>query len=164
MLFTHKGLSGPAILNISLYWEMGDRIVINLLPDLDAEEFFAARRQSKVEFKNLLSMHMPRRLSRRLCTAYVKSLPINQYNDKELCSILHFLHNWELTPAGTEGYSLAEVTAGGVDTKELSSRTMESVKVPGLYFIGEVVDVTGQLGGYNLHWAWASGHAAGEYV
>jgi predicted flavoprotein YhiN len=113
---------------------------------------------------NLLAELFPRRFSRTWCDLHVSSKPLCQYTDKELVGIAGGLHNWEVKPKGTQGYVKAEVTVGGVDTDELSSKTMESRKVPGLYFIGEVIDVTGELGGYNLHWAWASGYVAGQYV
>ena len=114
--------------------------------------------------KNLLSGLLPGRFAQTLCELYIQSKPMNQYTDRELRMIAGKLCNWTVRPARTEGYKNAEVTVGGVDTDELSSKTMEAKKVPGLYFIGEVIDVTGQLGGYNLHWAWASGYAAGQYV
>jgi len=164
ILFTHRGLSGPAILNISLYWNIGDKLNINLLPDSDIHEIFLTKRQSKIKLSNLLSQYFPDRFSRAFCNAYTESKPLNQYTEKELQNIAHQIHNWKIQPSGTEGFKKAEVTLGGIDTKELSSKTMESRQVPGLYFTGEVVDVTGQLGGYNLHWAWASGYAAGQYV
>ncbi len=164
VLFTHKGLSGPAILQISSYWNPGDVININLLPDTDAYELFMARRQGRMEMHNLLSEFLPRRFAHKWCEMYIQSKPLNQYSDKELKVIAQQIHNWTVKPAGTEGYKTAEVTLGGIDTDELSSKTMEAKKASGLYFIGEVVDVTGQLGGYNLHWAWASGFAAGQYV
>ncbi len=164
ILFTHSGLSGPAILQISSYWEKGDSISVNLLPERDVFKLIMSSRSSKILIKNLLSGLLPKRFAHTWCDLYIKSLPLNQYSEKELRGIVHLLQNWTIQPAGTEGYEKAEVTLGGVDTDELSSKTMESKKVPGLYFIGEVVDITGQLGGYNLHWAWASGHAAGQYV
>lgn len=164
LLFTHKGISGPAILQASSYWQEGKEIVVNLLPDLDAHSIFISNRQSRIEMKNLLAGYLPKRFSHRWCEFYLPSKPINQYNDKELLEASRLFQSWSIRPAGTEGYSTAEVTAGGVDTDELSSKTMKAKKVPGLYFIGEVVDVTGHLGGYNLHWAWASGWAAGQYV
>ncbi|HET6513670.1 MAG TPA: NAD(P)/FAD-dependent oxidoreductase [Thermodesulfovibrionales bacterium] len=165
ILFTHRGMSGPAILQISLYWERGDSILIDLLPERDANELFTARRKSRTEMRNLLAGFLPKRFVERwLDFSTIRSKPICQYAEKELRSIAHQLHNWEVRPAGTEGYEKAEVTSGGVSTDELSSKTMEARKVHGLFFIGEVVDVTGQLGGYNLHWAWASGYAAGQYA
>ena len=164
VLFTHRGLSGPAILQVSSYWNEGDAIVFNLLPDIDAYEFLVSKRQARTEMKNVLSEHLPARFAGKWCGMNIQSKPLYQYNEKELRDIAHKLHNWELRPAGTEGYKIAEVTLGGIGTNELSSKTMESKKIKGLYFTGEVIDVTGQLGGYNLHWAWASGHVAGQYA
>ena len=164
ILFTHKGLSGPAALQISSFWAKGDVITIDLLPDLDVFHFFIARHKSRMEMRNLLSGILPERFIRKWCDLYIVSKPLNQYTVRELENISRQLHNWEITPAGTEGYGKAEVTVGGVDTAELSSKTMETKNVPGLYFVGEVLDVTGQLGGYNLQWAWASGYAAGQYA
>src|SRR3990172_9034834 len=164
IIFTHRGLSGPAVLQISSYWNPGEEIVINLLPGLDAYEFFMAKRQGRMEMRNLLSEFLPKRLAKIWCELYIQSKPVNQYSDKELVVIARQIHSWTIIPAGTEGYDTAEVTLGGVDTDELSSKTMEAKKVPGLYFTGEVIDVTGQLGGYNLHSALASGYAAGQYV
>ncbi len=162
ILFTHRGLSGPAILQVSSSWTPGERIVIDLLPDIDIYAVFQKKRSSKVEMQNLLAAYFPKRFAQAWCERYIISKPLNHYSDKDLRMIAEKLHAWELAPAGTEGYKVAEVTVGGVDTRELSSKTMEARTAPGLYFIGEVVDVTGELGGYNLHWAWASGHAAGE--
>ncbi|HBG93661.1 MAG: hypothetical protein A2X54_06060 [Nitrospirae bacterium GWF2_44_13] len=164
ILFTHRGLSGPAILQSSSYWENGKEILINLLPDIDAHSIFLSNRQSRVEMKNLLSRYLPKRFAHKWCEFYLPSKPLCQYNDKELLNASRFVHGWIIKPAGTEGYGTAEVTRGGVDTGELSSKTMEAKKGQGLYFIGEVVDVTGHLGGYNFHWAWASGWAAGQYA
>ncbi len=164
ILFTHRGLSGPAALQASLYWSSGAPLLIDLLPGTDILGVFLARRQSKRELRNLLAEYFPKRFSQIWCDLRGAAKPLDQTSDKELKDIANALHGWELIPKGTEGYKTAEVTAGGVDTDELSSRTMESKKVPGLYFIGEVVDVTGELGGYNLHWAWASGHAAGQHA
>jgi predicted Rossmann fold flavoprotein len=164
ILFTHTGLSGPAILQTSLYWKSGDTITIDLLPGLDALEIFMEESKSRMEMHTLLSRYFPKRLSRMFCSSYLISRPLYRYNQKELEDIARRLHQWSLRPAGTAGYAQAEVTVGGIDTKELSSKTFESKKVAGLYFIGEVLDVTGQLGGFNLHWAWASGSAAGHYV
>ncbi len=166
VLFTHRGLSGPAVLQISSYWKEGDAIVIDLLPEIDIYGIFVSRQlaRSKIDMHNLLSEYLPSRLAKVWCASKIQSKPVNQYNDKELKSIVHQTHNWEIRPESTENYMTAEVTLGGVDTDELSSRTMESKKIKGLYFTGEVIDVTGQLGGYNLHWAWASGFAAGQFV
>ncbi|MBI4686646.1 MAG: NAD(P)/FAD-dependent oxidoreductase [Nitrospirae bacterium] len=163
-LFTHKGLSGPVILQASSYWRQGEEIIINLLPGLDARGLFSSNRQSRMEMKTLLAQYIPKRLAHRWCELYLPSKPLYQYNDKELLHASLRLHGWTIRPAGTEGYGKAEGTRGGVDTDELSSKSMEARKVQGLYFIGEVIDVTGHLGGYNLHWAWASGCAAGQYA
>ena len=164
ILFTHRGLSGPAVLQISSYWNQGDSIIINLLPAIDAYELFVAKRQSKMEMKNFLPQYLPKRFIQKWCDLYIQPKPICQYTDRELNKIARQLQLWEIKPAGTEGYKKAEVTLGGIDTDELSSKTMGAKKVAGLYFIGEAVDVTGQLGGYNLHWARASGYAAGQYA
>jgi hypothetical protein len=164
ILFTHRGLSGPAILQVSLYREKSDTINIDLLPGIHALEIFMTKRESKTELVNLLSGFFPKRFARAWCDLSFESKPMHQYSLKELKDIASRLHSWEVRPAGTEGFHKAEVTRGGVDTDELSSKTMEAKKVPGLFFVGEVVDVTGQLGGYNLHWAWASGFVAGQYV
>jgi predicted Rossmann fold flavoprotein len=166
MLFTHRGLSGPVILQISSYWRPGDEIVINLFPDLDLYEHLAGMKQShpKMEIKNILSESLPKKLAHRLCEVWGYEGVINQFSEKKLEYIAEQLQSWHIKPSGTEGYKTAEVTMGGVDTDELSSKTMESKKVPGLFFIGEVVDVTGQLGGYNFQWAWASAWAAGQVV
>ena len=166
LLFTHKGLSGPAILQVSSYWKEGDAIVIDLLPEIDIFSIFLGKQQSKskVDIHNLLSEYLPTRFAKIWFAQNFVSKPVNQYNEKELHSIAHQIHNWKVIPRSTEDYRTAEVTLGGIDTDELSSKTMESKKVKGLYFTGEVIDVTGQLGGYNLHWAWASGFVAGQYV
>ena len=147
MLFTHRGLSGPAILQISSYWQPGQEISIDLLPGLDAVQFLKERRhlRPKAELKTLLAEVMPQRLAEVLAMGDTTAL-----------------NDWRITPTGTEGYAKAEVTVGGVDTDGLSSKTMEARKVPGLYVIGEAVDVTGWLGGYNFQWAWSSGWAAGD--
>ena len=151
-------------LQASLSWMPGDLLTIDLLPDTDILGAFMARRRSRIELRNLLASYLPKRFAEAWCDQMKISKPIDQTSDKELKAIAEGLHAWNVLPKGTEGYATAEVTAGGVDTDELSSKTMEAKKVPGLYFIGEVVDVTGELGGYNLHWAWASGFAAGQYA
>nr|WP_284733889.1 MULTISPECIES: NAD(P)/FAD-dependent oxidoreductase [unclassified Dyella] len=163
MLFTHRGVSGPAILQISSYWQAGDDLRIDLLPDRDAAGWLHAQRNARpaMELKNVLGDLLPRRLAQRLCELWFESRPMKQYRPAELDAIAAQLRDWPLVASGTEGYRTAEVTLGGVDTDGLSSSTMQSKLVPGLYFIGEVVDVTGWLGGYNFQWAWASGHAAG---
>ena len=166
MLITHRGVSGPAILQISSYWRPGDDLRLDLLPQADA---FAAlkdlqARRPAAELRTVLADVLPKRFAERLCEVWFESRPIKQFNDPELRAIATQLQDWPLVASGTEGYRTAEVTLGGVDTDELSSSTMQSKRVPGLYFIGEVVDVTGWLGGYNFQWAWASGHAAGVAV
>ena len=164
LLFTHRGLSGPAILQISTYWNAGETLRIDLFPNLDLIEFLQLRKKSgeKSELKNLLAQFLPKRFLERWLELHFPSRPLNQIPDKELAELAHRLHHWELFPDGTEGYEKAEVTRGGVDTGEVSSKTMESLKVQGLYFVGEVLDVTGHLGGFNFQWAWASGFAAGQ--
>ncbi len=164
ILFTHRGLSGPAILQISLYWNKGDTVTVDLLPGTDILALFLEGYDSRMEMKNFLSGFFPKRFAELWCDLHSGSKPMNRYSQKELRDIARLLHNWNILPEGTEGYRKAEVTVGGVDTSELSSQTMEARKVPGLYFTGEVVDVTGELGGFNLHWAWASGYAAGQYA
>lgn len=166
VLFTHRGLSGPAILQISSYWKKNDPIIIDLLPDIDLFGFFIEKQKNKnkTEMHNLLCEFLPARLAKNWCDLKIQSRPVNQYNEKELRMIAMQVHNWEIRPGSTEDHRTAEVTLGGVDTNELSSKTMGSSKVKGLFFTGEVVDVTGQLGGYNLHWAWASGFVAGQYA
>jgi len=164
ILFTHRGLSGPAILQISNYFAAGESFVANLLPDLDATALLLAQRQSGKELKTVLAQHMPARFTQAWCGRFADSRPMHRYSTEELTAIARRLEHWEIQPADTEGYSKAEVTVGGVDTGELSSKTLEARRVPGLYFVGEVVDVTGWLGGYNFQWAWASGHAAGQCV
>ncbi|NKF21314.1 NAD(P)/FAD-dependent oxidoreductase [Solimonas marina] len=164
LLFTHRGLSGPAILQISSYWHIRDALAIDWLPDLDAHDYLAEQQQAhpNAELRTALSAVLPTRFAQRLCERWLGSKPMKQYRPAELRELAARLHDWPIVASGTEGYRTAEVTLGGVDTRELSSSTMASRKLPGLYFIGEVVDVTGWLGGYNFQWAWASGHAAGE--
>ncbi len=160
ILFTHRGLSGPAILQISSYWREGKEFEIDLLPD--TEMIFPERSHQKIStgLANLL----PRRLADRWCEEYQFDYFVDQCTAEQMRSLEMLLHHWSITPQTTEGFSKAEVTAGGVDTDELSSKTMEAKKMNGLYFIGEVVDVTGWLGGYNFQWAWSSGWASGQYV
>jgi predicted Rossmann fold flavoprotein len=164
ILFTHRGLSGPAALQASLIWRPGASLNIDLLPETDILGVFFSRRQSKMEMRNLLAGYFPKRFAQVWCDSMMTAKSLNQTSDKELNQIANALHAWEIIPKGTEGFGTAEVTAGGVETDELSSKTMEAKNVSGLYFIGEVIDVTGELGGYNLHWAWASGYAAGQYA
>lgn len=165
ILFTHTGLSGPASLQASLYWNKNDSIKIDLLPQFDAEKWltrFKNSNHNKTELKNILSEKLPKRFAEKFAQMSNLNKPINQLNERQISEVAELLHAWTLQPAGTVGYRKAEVTRGGVDTKELSSQTMEAKKIPGLYFIGEVVDVTGWLGGYNFQWAWSSGYAAGQ--
>jgi len=167
LLITHRGLSGPAILQISSYWQPGEAIHIDLLPDLDAAALLLAHRHSASLLPNLLAQYLPRRFAQawsETIAAMQPLRPLQHYSERELQQIAAQLHDWQVTPSGTVGYKKAEVTLGGVDTRELSSKTMQTKKVPGLYFIGEVVDVTGHLGGFNFQWAWASGYAAGQFV
>ena len=164
LLFTHRGLSGPAILQISSYWEHAQPLHINLLPGCDMHELFAQERSSRMLLGNFLGQYLPKRFADAWCAQQADNKPLNQYSAKTLDEFAAGLHDWQITPTGTLGYGKAEVTCGGVDTRALSSKTMQANDVPGLYFIGEVVDVTGQLGGYNFQWAWASGYAAGQSV
>ncbi|WP_417788428.1 NAD(P)/FAD-dependent oxidoreductase [Stutzerimonas xanthomarina] len=166
ILFTHRGLSGPAILQVSSYWESGDAIEINLLPQSNLSEWLDEQRQERpnTELKTLLGELFTRKMAALLAEHWFVSKPLKQYSANELTMIAERLASWRLVPAGTEGYRTAEVTLGGVDTREVSSKTMESQKSPGLYFVGEVLDVTGHLGGFNFQWAWASGYAAAQYV
>jgi hypothetical protein len=161
MLFTHRGISGPAILQISSYWNGNDSIHINLAPDRNpAADLRERAARNPSNWKLLLREILPRRFADRWLEVY----PLKANSDRALADAEQQLHHWEIKPEGNEGYGKAEVTAGGVDTDELSAKTMESKKVPGLFFIGEVVDVTGQLGGFNFQWAWASGFCAGQSV
>jgi len=166
ILFTHRGLSGPAILQISSYWQAGEAIKVNLLPELDVEAFIKARqtKQPNIKLKNLLSEILPKRLIPALFEEEIIDKPLQELSQIRISDIAEQLQNWKIKPNGTEGYRTAEVTLGGVDCDELSSKTMESKKTKGLYFIGEVVDVTGWLGGYNFQWAWSSGWCAGQVV
>ena len=166
LLFTHRGLSGPAILQISSYWRPGDTIIIDLLPGVDVYEYLkeAKTSQPKKELRTALSQLMPTRLAQRIvkwldCDGRMAETP-----DKTLRKLAEAVNAWAVTPNGSEGERTAEVTVGGVGTKQLSSKTFEAESVPGLYFIGEVVDVTGHLGGFNFQWAWSSGHACGQFV
>ncbi len=164
MLVTHRGISGPSILQISSFWQPGDDLRLDLLPAHDIDGLFREWQDSRrdAELKTLLGDVLPKRFAQRLCEHWISSKPLRQYNERELRGIREHLSSWPLVASGTEGYRTAEVTLGGVNTDGLSSATMMSRHVPGLYFIGEVVDVTGWLGGYNFQWAWASGHAAGS--
>ena len=170
MLITHRGVSGPAILQISSYWQPGDELRLDLLPGQGALDVLQQlqRERPVAELRTVLGDLLPKRFAQRLCEVWLPQLkpqrPMKQFNLPELKQVAAQLQAWPLVANGTEGYRTAEVTLGGVDTDELSSSTMQSKKVAGLYFIGEVVDVTGWLGGYNFQWAWASGHAAGNAV
>ncbi|MDZ7804554.1 MAG: NAD(P)/FAD-dependent oxidoreductase [Thiohalophilus sp.] len=166
ILFTHRGLSGPAILQISSYWQAGEPITIDLLPDQDLIAYLTERqrRQPQSKLKTVLGQLLPRRLVAALFEPALLDSPLQHLSRRQFQTIGEQLQHWQLTPGGTEGYRTAEVTLGGVDCDALSSRTMESRLVPGLYFIGEVVDVTGWLGGYNFQWAWSSGWVAGQVV
>lgn len=166
ILFTHRGLSGPAILQISSYWRPGEAIQINLLPDRDVEQFLIAKRAAQPNSRvgTVLGELLPKRLPPLLLGREVVDSRLQEMSHARFGEIAQQLQQWELRPNGTEGYRTAEVTLGGVDCDELSSKTMESSKVSGLYFIGEVVDVTGWLGGYNFQWAWSSGWSAGQVV
>lgn len=164
ILFTHRGLSGPAILQISSYWQPGQSINLNLLPDENAEALLRHEQASPSSVATWLSQFLPQRFAKAWATLQAEAKPLRQHNAKELRRLAEKLHHWPLLPSGTEGFAKAEVTCGGVDTNELSSQTMEARRVPSLYFIGEVVDVTGHLGGYNFQWAWASANAAGQAV
>jgi hypothetical protein len=156
MLFTHKGLSGPAILQASSYWQPGTELEIDLLPGINLVSLLRERR---ADARPVLSSLLPQRFAKHWFPESTGPL-----SDRQIQSLSEALHGWRVRPTGTEGYAKAEVTAGGVDTADLSSQTMEAKKVPGLFFIGEVVDVTGRLGGFNFQWAWASGYAAGQAV
>lgn len=174
VLLTHRGLSGPAILQVSSYWQAQayDRaehdkwapVSLNLLPDLDAAAWLSAHAASRGLLANLLAEHLPRRFAHAWCELHGWTRPLNQFRHTELRQIAETLAAWQLQPSGTQGYAKAEVTLGGVDTRALSSKTMEARDQPGLYFVGEVMDVTGHLGGYNFQWAWSSGHVAGQFA
>ena len=164
LLFTHRGLSGPAILQISSYWDGKTSLAIDLLPDAAATAWFRDQRTSAAHVDNVLAQRLPRRFAATWCAVHNATGPMARLPDRRFAAIESALHHWPVQPGGTLGYNKAEVTAGGVDTRELSSKTMGATKVAGLYFVGEVVDVTGWLGGYNFQWAWSSGYAAGEHV
>lgn len=170
-LITHRGLSGPAILQISSYWQaqayeggQWDAVALDLLPGEHAAAWLAAHARERTLLPNLLAERLPRRFAQAWCELHGWNRPLNQFSNPELASVAASLAAWSLTPSGTQGYAKAEVTLGGVDTRALSSRTMEATACPGLYFVGEVMDVTGHLGGYNFQWAWSSGYAAAQYA
>ncbi|HEX3818480.1 MAG TPA: NAD(P)/FAD-dependent oxidoreductase [Chthoniobacterales bacterium] len=162
MLLTHRGLSGPAILQVSSFWREGEAVEIDLLPQRPGDDWLFAQRDSKATAQELLAREWPARFAAVWCERYAPAKPLAQAPTAQLEDLARLVHHWPISPNDTEGYPKAEVTVGGVETSELSSKTMEARRVPGLFFIGEVVDVTGWLGGYNFQWAWASGHAAGE--
>ena len=175
VLITHRGLSGPAILQISSYWQMQEYrrgkkqpVEIDLLPGVDAAEWLEEHRQGRVHLPNLLAEYLPRRFAHEWCAQQggekLLTRPISELGRRDLEMIAGRLNAWPLMPAGTLGFAKAEVTLGGVSTDALSSKTMEAKAAPGLYFIGEVVDVTGWLGGYNFQWAWSSGWVAGQFA
>lgn len=167
MLFTHRGLSGPAILQISNYWQMGESVMIDLLPSAEIDTIVQQQRQSsaKLSLKNLLSRHLPKKLVELWCSQNTfLDKPLAQLSNADLAQLQQLIHQWHFTPNGTEGYRTAEVTIGGVDTHFISSKTMEANNVVGLYFIGEVLDVTGWLGGYNFQWAWSSAMACAKGI
>ncbi len=166
ILITHRGVSGPAMLQISSYWKNGNEITINFLPDINIETLIGEERKKngKQGVKSLISRHLPKSFVERIFEVWLNNKPLAELSNSDIQEISSFLHCFPLQPAGSEGYRTAEVTVGGVSTDELSSKTFEANKVEGLYFIGEVVDVTGWLGGYNFQWAWSSGYCAGQYV
>ncbi|MBD1133907.1 NAD(P)/FAD-dependent oxidoreductase [Pelagibacterales bacterium SAG-MED48] len=166
MLFTHRGLSGPSILQISSYWKLGDNIKVNLSPKLNIYQLLEEKRKlnPKFDILNIVSEILPKRLAQIICSENKVSGNISELSNKILKQLSQNINNWLINPTGSEGYRTAEVTLGGVNTKELSSKTMMSNKHKNLFFIGEVVDVTGHLGGYNFQWAWSSGYVAGQYA
>ena len=166
ILFTHRGLSGPAILQISSYWRAGQAITINLLPEQTLSETIAQwqKDQPQKSIKNLLSSILPKRFIDAIAQENIPDKAVKQLNHADIAALHQYFHHWQIKPNGTEGYRTAEVTLGGVDTNELSSKTFASKKQQGLYFIGEVIDVTGWLGGYNFQFCWSSGVACGQVV
>jgi predicted Rossmann fold flavoprotein len=164
LLFTHRGLSGPAVLQISSYWDGRTPIVVDLLPDVEAARWLEQHAASSVHLENVLAEHLPARLARQWCLAHDVAVPVRSIPDERRRAVGALLNAWKVQPCGTLGFNKAEVTLGGVSTRDLSSKTMAALDVPGLYFVGEAVDVTGWLGGYNFQWAWASGHAAGQFA
>jgi len=171
LLFTHRGLSGPAMLQISSYWNQGDELRINLLPDLELYDFLIDKKSQrpKAEIKTLVSELMSKNIAQMLLQLWFSdndyyNKPINEFSNQALQEISDRFHEWELKPNNTEGYRTAEVTLGGINCDELSSKTMQAKKQEDLYFIGEAIDVTGHLGGFNFQWAWASAVAASEFV
>lgn len=166
LLFTHRGLSGPAILQISSYWDPGAEVEIDLFPELDLLQWLGEQREErpKADIRTLLGQQMHKRVVQTFCDLWSFEGPINRFDSRQLAAVADAFHRWVIKPAGTEGYRTAEVTRGGIDTDEVSSKTFEAKKAAGLYFIGECLDVTGHLGGHNFQFAWACGDAAGQYV
>ncbi len=166
MLFTHRGLSGPAILQISSYWQPGEEVEIDLFPEFDLLSWLKEQREArpKAELTTVMAQQMSKRMSQVLCQLFGLSGIMGNQSNKDLETITNAFKRWKVKPSGTEGYRTAEVTIGGIDTNEINQKTMEAKKAPGLYFIGECLDVTGHLGGHNFQWAWASGFAAGQVV
>lgn len=166
LIFTHRGVSGPSILQISSYWKEGKPITINLLPSVNFYEILTNKRlnSAKTNISNILSEFLPKKLATAICDKLNINKKISETSNNDLHKLTNFVHNWSIVPDGTEGYKTAEVTIGGVNTNEISSSTMECKKHPGLFFIGEVLDVTGHLGGHNFQWAWSSGFVAGQHV
>jgi predicted Rossmann fold flavoprotein len=162
VLVTHRGLSGPAILQLSSYWRGGEAIVIDLLPDDPGESLWTVARHEPAELHTVLARRLPRRFARAWCDVAELSKPMNRLTPRELAGAAEAVHAWRIVPSGTEGFAKAEVTVGGIDTRDLSSKTMEARRVPGLFAIGEALDVTGHLGGFNFQWAWASAWAAAQ--
>jgi predicted Rossmann fold flavoprotein len=165
LLFTHRGLSGPAILQVSSYWNQGDTVTVDLLPDINLTEVF--EKNQNRDLMTILNDYFTKKLSQTLCGLWFKNIankPLSAISNESRLKIIQQLQKWHFKPNGTEGYRTAEVTKGGVDTDEISSKTFECHKVRGLFFIGEALDVTAHLGGYNFQWAWSSGHAAGQFV
>jgi predicted Rossmann fold flavoprotein len=166
LLFTHRGLSGPSILQISSYWQDETDISVNMAPETDVFSYLLDKKQTqpKQHINNILADILPKRVAQSICDDLGCAGPLGSLSHATLKDIAHSVNEWNITPTGTEGYRTAEVTLGGVDTRALSSQTMQSNKHPGLYFIGEVIDVTGHLGGFNFQWAWSSGYVAGQNV
>ncbi|MBD3316685.1 MAG: aminoacetone oxidase family FAD-binding enzyme, partial [Chitinivibrionales bacterium] len=164
VLVIHRGLSGPAILTISNYWRSTESLVVDIIPRRDLLPELSHPANGKKNPCTLLSKYLPRRFASAWCQYERLTRPCGEYSPRRTAAISHRLHNWEIRPSKTQGYKTAEVTVGGISTDAISSKTMECRTVPGLFFVGEVLDVTGELGGFNLHWAWASGWCAGQVV
>ncbi|GGO77031.1 hypothetical protein GCM10011348_05670 [Marinobacterium nitratireducens] len=166
LLFTHRGLSGPAILQISSYWDPGGEVEIDLFPELDLLDWLKLQREKhpRADIRTLISRKMHKGIAQAFCTLWGFEGAINRFDNSRLEALAEQFHHWRIKPSGTEGYRTAEVTRGGIDTDEVSSKTFEARKAPGLYFIGECLDVTGHLGGHNFQFAWAAGFCAGQYV